>query len=284
MYFVRDDTGAHLGEAMQIMLGKYQLHFGEEPCITGKNGSGTVFFSGCRLGCVFCQNEPISRGRIGEPVSVEQLADIFRELEDAGAHNINLVTGEHYTRQIIEAFDIYRPDIPVVWNSSGYESIENLKLLESYVDVYLPDFKYADRELSAKFSRRADYPDVAYNTITEMLRQKGNPVMNEDGMITRGVIIRHLVLPLHLKNTERVLNIIRNNFPEAWVSLMLQYTPVIHSNDFPELNRKLTEREGKRAIDMLFESGIENGYVQDCMSAGKDLIPDWDAGIKGKIK
>ena len=257
------------------MLGKYQLHYGEEPCISGKRGSGTIFFCGCRLGCVFCQNEPISRGRIGTPVTVERLAEMIRELEEAGAHNINFVTGEHYTKQIIEALEIYRPKIPVIWNSSGYETLENLKLLEPYVDVYLPDYKYADPELSGKLSRRADYPQTAEAAIAEMLRQKGNPELDADGMICRGVIIRHLVLPLHLKNTEAVLNRIRESFPDAWVSFMLQYTPVVSNPDFPELNRTLTARECRRALQMLEESGLENGYVQDAEAAGKTMIPQW---------
>ena len=267
---------------MLVKIGKFQLHFGEEPCISGKRGSGTVFFSGCRLGCVFCQNEPISHRGVGELADHVRLAEIFRKLENAGAHNINLVTGEHFVDAIIEAFQLYRPNIPVVWNTSGYESVETLKKLEDYVDVYLPDFKYADNMLAGTISNRSDYPEVAFKAIKEMLRQKGNPVFCEDessdecGMIQKGVIIRHLVLPLHIKNTEGVLQIIKNSFADAWISLMLQYTPVVHSDTYPELNRTLTRRECEKALRLLEESGLENGYFQDISAATTELIPKFE--------
>lgn len=272
---------------MNIMLGKYQLHYGEEPCISGRKGSGTIFFCGCRLGCVFCQNAPISRHGVGEKISVARLADIFKELEDKGAHNINLVTGEHYADEIIEAFNIYRPKVPVVWNSGGYESIETLRKLEPYVDIYLPDLKYADPELAAKFSGpsghspcadctdKSDYPKVAIAAIHEMLNQKGNPEFDEDGMMTKGVLIRHLALPLHIRNTEQVLDVFNYEFPGAWLSLMLQYTPVEMSK-YPELNRKLTERECNKVLRLLEESGIENGFMQDREAAGEMMIPKWN--------
>ena len=260
---------------MEVRIGKYQLHYGEEPCISGTCGSGTVFFSGCNLGCTFCQNAPISRHGLGKQYTIEELAGIFRELEEMGAHNINLVTGYVWADRIIEAFKIYRPSIPVVWNSSGYESIETLKKLEEYVDVYLPDYKYIDSDLARKFSKKADYPEVARTAICEMLRQKGNPEFDDNGMIQKGVIIRHLVLPLHIKNTRAVLENFKEFFGDAWLSLMLQYTPVVHSDAFSELNRTLTERECEKAIRILEESGIDNGYVQDVSAATADLIPDF---------
>ena len=260
---------------MEVRIGKYQLHYGEEPCISGTCGSGTVFFSGCNLGCIFCQNAPISRHGLGKQYTIEELAGIFRELEEMGAHNINLVTGYVWADRIIEAFKIYRPSIPVVWNSSGYESLETLKKLEEYVDIYLPDYKYIDSDLARKFSKKADYPEVARTAICEMLRQKGNPEFDDNGMIKKGVIIRHLVLPLHIKNTRAILESFKEFFGDAWLSLMLQYTPVVHSDTFPELNRTLTERECEKAIRILEESGIDNGYVQDVSAATADLIPDF---------
>lgn len=260
---------------MEVRIGKYQLHYGEEPCISGTCGSGTVFFNGCNLGCVFCQNAPISRHGLGKQYTIEELAGIYRELEEMGAHNINLVTGYVWADRIIEAFRLYRPSIPVVWNSSGYESVETLKKLEEYVDVYLPDYKYIDSDLARKFSKKADYPEVARTAICEMLRQKGNPEFDDNGMIKKGVIIRHLVLPLHIKNTRAILESFKEFFGDAWLSLMLQYTPVVHSDAFPELNRTLTERECEKVIRLLEESGIDNGYVQDVSAATADLIPDF---------
>lgn len=260
---------------MEVRIGKYQLHYGEEPCISGTRGSGTVFFSGCNMRCVFCQNAPISHHGKGRQYTVGELSDIFRELEDKGAHNINIVTGSVWADRIIEAFKLYRPSIPVVWNSSGYETVETLKKLEEYVDVYLPDYKYEDSSLAFNFSGRRDYPEVAGDAIREMLRQKGNPVFDEDGIIQKGVIIRHLVLPLHLKNSESVIANFRRHFGDAWVSLMLQYTPVIHSDEYPELNKTLTKRECEKITGLLSDSGIENGYIQDISAAVPDLIPDF---------
>ncbi|MDO4938549.1 MAG: radical SAM protein [Lachnospiraceae bacterium] len=259
----------------EVRIGKYQLHHGEEPCISGTHGSGTVFFSGCNLGCVFCQNDPISRHGAGQQYTIEQLADIFRELEEQGAHNINIVTGYSWAERIIRAFDIYRPNVPVVWNSSGYEDVGTIRLLEDYVDVYLPDFKYYDESLAFKFTGKSDYPEVARRSISEMLRQKGNPEFDNDGIIRKGVIIRHLVLPLHLKNTESVINHFSEYFGDAWFSLMLQYTPVVRSDKYPELNRTLTKRECEKAVMLLYNSGIENGYVQDPCAATTELIPDF---------
>lgn len=260
---------------MEVRIGKYQLHYGEEPCISGTRGSGTVFFSGCDLGCIFCQNAPISHHGNGRQYTTEELAGIFRILEEQGAHNINLVTGSVWTDRIIEALNIYRPSVPIVWNSSGYESIETLKKLEKYVDVYLPDYKYADKKLALDFTGKEDYPENAVKAICEMLRQKGNPEFDDDGIIKRGVIVRHLVLPLHLKNTQAVLNDFKQHFGDAWLSLMLQYTPVVYSERYPELNRTLTERECKRVQKLLDESGIENGYIQDISAAGTEMIPDF---------
>jgi len=233
-----------------------------------------VFFSGCNLGCVFCQNAPISHKGIGRQITTKELADIFKELEEAGAHNINLVTAAPWVDRIIEAFSYYKPSIPIVYNSSGYEKLEDLKKLEDYVDVYLPDYKFADSKLADKLTSHADYPQVALAAISEMLRQKGNPVFDENGMVQKGVIIRHLVLPLHLKNTAAVLDLLHATFPDAWISYMLQYTPV-NECKYPELNRTLTERECAKAKALLDASGFEHGYTQGAEAATTDLIPDF---------
>lgn len=259
----------------EVRIGKYQLHYGEEPCISGTRGSGTVFFSGCNLGCIFCQNAAISHHGKGKQCTAEQLADIFRELEEQGAHNINIVTGYPWSDRIIEAFEIYKPEIPVVWNSSGYEDVTTLKMLEKYIDVYLPDFKYYDSSLADKFSGKKDYPGIALKAIKEMLRQKGNPVFDDKGIIRQGVIIRHLVLPLHIKNTAAFLEHFKEYFGDAWISLMLQYTPVVYSEEYPELNRTLTKRECEKATELLDYYRIENGYVQDISAATDELIPDF---------
>jgi len=253
------------------------LHFGEEPCISGKEGSGAVFFSGCPLGCVFCQNLTISHENRGREITPQRLSDIFRELEEQGANNLNLVTPTQWSVQIMEALDIYRPHIPVIYNCGGYERVETLKMLEQYVDVYLPDLKYADPQLSKAFSGAEDYPETAFSAVREMLRQKGNPVLDERGMIKSGVIIRHLVLPLHVKNTFRVIDRVKREFgTETWMSLMFQFTPVYPVKEFPELNRSLTARERKRAEDYIEKAGFLNGYVQEPDSKGTSFIPVFD--------
>jgi len=262
------------------------LHFWEEPCISGsgsgKKGSGTVFFSGCPLKCIFCQNEKISHENAGADITAERLSEIFMELEEEGACNINLVTPTHWACVITEALDIYRPGIPVLYNCGGYESVETLKMLEGYIDVWLPDIKYADPVLAEHFSKAADYPDVAFKAVREMLRQAGNPVLDSNGIIRKGVIIRHMVLPLHVKDSERVMDRIAEEFGTGvWMSLLFQYTPVIKSEKYPELNRTLTMRERKRAEDYLERKGFRNGYIQEPGNTDASFIPDFDlTGVK----
>ena len=250
------------------------LHFGEEPCISGTQGSGTVFFSGCSLGCVFCQNENISHKRFGKPITVERLADIFRELEQAGAHNINLVNPTHYAVSIRKALSLYRPNIPVLYNSGGYERVETLKTLEGLVDVYLPDCKYVDPTLSATLSDAPDYFEYASLAIQEMVRQTGPVTTNENGIVQMGTIVRHLVLPGHTRNSIDVLNWLAT-VKDVWVSLMFQYTPCGDLTYHRELQRPLTRWECDKVWGHLSDLRLQ-GYVQDRKSNGTEMIPAFD--------
>lgn len=264
------------GCSARLFAARAALHFGEEPCISGAEGSGTVFFSGCNLRCVFCQNHAISREHYGKALTPARLAEIFRELEDQGANNINLVTPTPWVTEIIRALHIYRPKVPVLYNTSGYERAEVLRELEGLVDVWLPDYKYADRVLAARFSGAADYPAIARAAIQEMYRQSGNLTLNKEGKAVRGVMIRHLVLPLHLKNSFAVLDDIAKLFgTEQYVSLLFQYTPFVKTC-FPELNRALTARERARAEDYFLRLGFRNGYVQEANSKGSRFLPDFN--------
>ncbi len=251
------------------------LHSGEEPCISGTRGSGTVFFSGCSLSCVFCQNAPISHEDFGRTLTVAQLADCFRRLEQDGAHNINLVNPTHYAHVVREALELYRPAVPVVYNSSGYERVETLRTLQGLVDMYLPDYKYADNELALTLSGIPHYRETALNAIDEMLRQTG-AVQLEDGLAVRGTMIRHLVLPGHTRNSLQALSDLRERFgAEVWISLLFQYTPMRPLED-KALNRTLTAREGRKVFDHLCTLGLENGYAQELSSATTHMIPAFD--------
>jgi len=251
------------------------LHMWEEPCISGTRGSGAVFFSGCGLKCVFCQNEAISHGGEGKVVSVERLAGIFRELEAAGAHNINLVTAAQFVPAVIAALKIYRPQIPIVYNSSGYESIETLRMLEGYVDIYLPDFKYIDPGMAKLLSGAADYPQVAMEAIREMARQTGAAVYDADGMMLRGTQIRHLVLPGLTGDSMRILTAIADEFPGVPVSLMGQYTPFGRALSIPGMNRRVTKKEYRRVLAHMDAIGLP-GYRQELTSADAQYVPAFD--------
>ncbi len=272
------ETGAgRCGMPSVPVLARAALHTGEEPCISGTRGSGAVFFSGCPLGCVYCQNEPISRGRFGKAVTPARLADIFRELEAQGAHNINLVNPTHFVPAILEALEQYRPAVPVVYNSSGYERVETLRRLEGAVDVYLPDLKYADSGLAARLSGAPDYFDYAAPAILEMARQTGPMALDGEGIARRGTLIRHLLLPGHTRNTIAVLDWLRDNKPDGvWLSLMFQYTPVNPEPPDPALARRVTARECRKVWDALLERGLTDGYVQDRASATTAYIPEFD--------
>ena len=249
-------------------------HMWEEPCISGEKGSGAVFFSGCTLRCVFCQNYAISANNNGRSIKVSELAEEFKKLEAIGVHNINLVSPTPYIDAIIEALEIYRPKIPIVYNSSGYENVETLRRLEGYVDIYLPDFKYADDELAVRYSKAPNYVETATNAVKEMLRQTGEPVFDGE-MMRSGVIVRHLVLPNHTKNSVRCLEHISENFKGALVSLMGQYTPVYKALENEKLNRKITRREYDKVKSKLFELELD-GFAQELSSADEKYIPSWD--------
>ena len=253
-------------------------HFGEEPCISGERGSGAVFFAGCTLRCVFCQNYEISRGRSGKEISVDRLRDIFLELRDQGVHNINLVTADHYVYAVRKALDGLDLGIPVVWNCSGYESMEMLKALEGLVQVYLPDLKYLDPALAKRYSAAPDYPEIATAAIREMVRQTGPFVLDSDGMLQKGVLIRHLILPEQGENSKRVIDWVSETFQpdEVLFSLMSQYTPMGTLERFPELRRPVSPALDAEIYDHLMQSRIENGFYQDLESATGDMIPKFD--------
>lgn len=253
------------------------LHHWEEPCISGTKGSGTVFFSGCPLHCVYCQNDKISRENFGEDVSEKRLGEIFRELEEQGAHNINLVSPTHYVTAIRRALMECPPGIPVVYNSSGYERVETLRSLEGLVDIYLPDLKYVSPELSARYSGAPDYFEAASAAVLEMARQTGPAVFGKDGLLQSGTVVRHLILPNQVENSFEVLRWCRENLPEGTlVSVMAQYTPCGRAAEFPELNRRITRREYERVLNALFELDLTEGFVQERSSAKEEYIPPFD--------
>lgn len=269
----------------RIFAARAALHMWEEPCISGEKGSGTVFFSGCSLRCRFCQNRDIAIGECGMEISGNRLKEIFLELEQKGAANINLVTGTHYVPQIIQALEMARAEglaIPVVYNSGGYENTETIKLLEGYVDVYLPDFKYMDASLAGAFSHAPDYPEIAKNAIKEMVRQTGTCEFGEDGYIKKGTIVRHLILPGHTANSRAVLAYLHETYGEdIYISIMNQYTPVFHQEKYPELNRRVTRREYEKVLNYAMSLGIENGFFQEGETARESFIPAFDfEGIK----
>lgn len=253
------------------------LHFFEEPCISGKNGSGTVFFSNCNMNCVFCQNYKISEKGFGVEVSTEKLSEIFMKQQENNAHNINLVSPSIYAFQIKEAIILARNKglkIPIIYNSSGYEKVETLKELEGYIDVYLPDFKYANNELGKKYSRVDNYYDYCLPALKEMYRQVGSPILDEDGIIKKGLIIRHLILPNNVENTKNVIKILKENFPsEVYISIMAQYFPAGNAKNIPELNRKISKEEYEEVENYVFEQNIENGYMQDLGEHEEEYVP-----------
>ena len=252
------------------------LHFGEEPCISGTRGSGTIFFSGCHLRCVFCQNHTISQEGYGKTVSVERLSDIFRELEASGAHNINLVNPSHYARSVCEAIDLYKPRIPIVYNSSGYERVETIRMLNGYVDVYLPDCKYVSGELAYSLSGAADYFEYASAAIQEMAKQTGSVILDAEGIAQKGTIVRHLVLSGHTKESMAVLDWLATIKDKVWVSLLFQYTPMGNVENRKELQRSLTARECRKIWEYMNSLGIRDGYIQDRTSSGTEAIPTFD--------
>ena len=259
------------------VVARAMLHRWEEPCISGKNGSGAVFFAGCNLRCVFCQNYEISSKVQGKEISVERLKEIYHELIARGAHNINLVTPGHYTEAILASLDQPLP-VPVVYNSNGYDSLDSLHRLEGKIRIYLPDLKYSDNALALKYSHAPDYFETATAAIDEMFRQTGPYRMDDSGMLQSGVVVRHLILPGQIENSLRVIDHIAHHFKPGDIlfSLMRQYVPHGEIADFPELNRRVTDEEYEQVEQYLFDSPIEDGFVQDEESASEEFIPDFD--------
>lgn len=266
------------GVPPQAVVARAAPHFGEEPCISGTRGSGTVFFSGCSLRCVFCQNHGISRGGAGQAVTVPHLREIFLRLRDGGVHNINLVTPSHYAAPLAEALSGLELGIPVVWNSSGYDSVESLRALEGLVQVYMPDLKYSDSALAQRLSAAPDYPETALAAIKEMYRQTGPFELDGSGLMRRGVLVRHLILPGAAENTLGVIDMLEDNLPadKIMFSLMSQYTPMPGLEAFPELCRGLTRPEYDRCVSYLGFSAVEHGYCQELEASGTEMIPDFD--------
>lgn len=264
----------------KIKIALVSTHEYEEPCISGKNGSGTVFFSNCNLSCKFCQNYEISQLGNGRYIEIEELADIFISQQKKGVHNINLVTPTMYTYQIIEAIKIARENglsIPIIYNSNGYENIETIKALQGYIDVYLPDLKYYSNEMAIKYSKAPNYFENATKAIKEMIEQVGAPVFNENGIITRGVMIRHLVLPNHLQNTKNILKWIKENInEEIYINIMAQYFPTYKAKEDELINRKLTKREYKEIENYFYMLDFKNGYLQELGEHEEEYVPKWD--------
>ena len=260
-----------------LRLGRAALHFWEEPCISGTKGSGAIFFSGCNMGCVFCQNHTLAIAEVGEAITVERLAAICLELQEQGAHNINLVTPTHYVPQIIEALHLSKAKglkIPIVYNTSGYEKVETLKSLEGLVDIYLPDFKYAQEELARKYSKAVNYFEYATLALQEMVRQVGTPIFDEEGIMQKGVIVRHLMLPGQLKNAKQVVSYLYETYGnQIYVSLMNQYTPLPQASRYPELNRKVTKRGYEHLVNYALGLGLEQGFIQEGETAKESFIP-----------
>ena len=262
-------------------IARAALHFWEEPCISGKNGSGTIFFSGCSLRCVFCQNAEISRNKFGRQVNKDEFIEIVKKLEEKGANNINLVNPTHFTPFIKECLEEYKPKIPVVYNTGGYDLVSSVKELDGLIDVYLPDLKYITPEISKKYSAAENYFEYASKALAEMYRQTGKCAFDENGIIKSGMIIRHLVLPANIEESYKVIDWISKSFPnDVYVSLMSQYTPMGKNERYPELNRRLTSFEYNKVLAYFEKSGLQNGYKQQINSAEKQFIPDFsDFGI-----
>lgn len=268
------------GVSAEIRVARAALHYWEEPCISGEKGSGAVFFSGCSLHCVFCQNREISDGKVGKIISKERLRDIFLELKAKGANNINLVTPGQYIPDIVWAVSDarrYGMELPIVYNTSGYENADELKQLEEIVDVYLPDFKYMDSALSAKYSRAKDYPSVAKQAISEMVRQQPRVVIDDaTGLIQKGVIVRQLLLPGHVNDAKAILKYLHDTYQDSiYISMMSQFTPIA-LKDYPEINRTVTRREYERLIDYAIKIGIMNAFIQEGNVAKDSFIPAFD--------
>lgn len=271
------------GQNGQIKAARAALHYWEEPCISGKAGSGTVFFSGCPLHCVYCQNRNIANGSAGKYISIERLSDIFLELQEKGANNVNLVTPGHFVPQIIKALNrskLLGLTLPIVYNTGSYETVDTIKMLQGIVDIYLPDFKYMDTLLAERYSYAPDYADTAKQAIAEMVRQTGPAQFHEDGgesLMTRGTIIRHLILPGHTKDSKEIIRYLYETYGDTvYLSILNQFTPVPENNAAPELCRRLTEEEYDEVVDYALSLGVEHGFIQEGGTAAESFIPEFD--------
>lgn len=264
----------------KVKIALYSVHDFEEPCVSGENGSGTIFFSNCNMNCVFCQNYEISQQGKGKEITIERLAEIFLEQQNRNVNNINLVTPTSYVPQIIEAIKIARVNglkIPIIYNTNGYENVETLKMLEGYIDIYLPDLKYAEDNLGLEYSKVKNYFEIATTAIKEMYRQVGSPKLNNDGIIEKGLIIRHLILPNNIENSKKVLKWIKENMnKDVYVSVMAQYFPTYKAKQIRDINRKLTKEEYEKVENYLYDLDIENGYIQELGEHEEEYVPKWD--------
>lgn len=261
------------------------LHQWEEPCLSGVRGSGTVFFSGCNMGCVYCQNKEISHNGKGVEVSAGRLCEIFFELRDSGSHNINLVTAGHYLPEILKSIKMAKAQgiaIPFVYNSSGYELVEALRRCDGLIDIYLPDFKYMDSHRAQKYSKAADYPEIAVSAIAEMVRQRPQCKFDDEGIMTEGVIVRHLMLPDGLDESKRIIKYLYETYKnQIFISIMSQYTPMGNLDKFPELQKKVSQKDYDELIDYAVDLGVENAFIQEGETASESFIPDFSGqGIK----
>ncbi len=267
-------------ETDELVVARAALHMWEEPCISGDEGSGTVFFSGCAMGCVYCQNHNIAKGLAGKNITIERLSDIFLELQKKGANNINLVTPSHYVLQIREAIICSREKgltLPVVYNCSGYEKAETLRLLEGYVDIYLPDMKYMDQIPARKYSNCPDYFTFASEALKEMVRQTGPPEFDQRGLMKKGVIVRHLTLPGYLEDSKNIIKYLYETFGDTiYISIMNQFTPISTLTDYSELYRRITEEEYDELVDYAICLGVENGFIQEGETASESFIPEFN--------
>ena len=263
----------------KIKIALYSLHYYEEPCISGKEGSGTVFFSNCNLRCLFCQNYKISQEGKGYEISTEELADIFLKQQEAGANNINLVTPTMYVYHIIEAIRIAKRKglkLPIVYNTNGYENVETIKKLDGYIDIYLPDLKYFYDDLGVKYSGVNNYFEIATKAILEMIKQVGKPEFDENGLIKKGTIIRHLILPGHIQNSKHILKWLKDNVEnKAYISVMAQYFPTYKAKEDKYLNKKLSNKEYSQIENYLYTLNLENGYIQDLGKHEEEYVPDF---------
>lgn len=264
----------------ELVVARAALHMWEEPCISGEAGSGTVFFSGCSMGCVYCQNKNIAAARAGKRITIQRLSEIFIELQEEGANNINLVTPSHYVPQIVQGITIARErglTLPIVYNCSGYEKVETLQLLEGVVSVYLPDFKYMSSDIAKKYSNCSNYFEVTSKAVAEMVRQVEEPEFNQLGMMKKGVIVRHLTLPGYLEDSKNIIKYLYETFGDTvYISIMNQYTPLPQVEQYPELNRKITQEEYEELVDYAIEIGVENGFIQEGETALESFIPEFN--------